>query len=147
MTPGACQVVEFTVIGKPEPQGSARAFYVKSLGRSVITSDNAKLKPWRQQVSGMAQAAMAGRLAKERKIPVRVQARFYFDRPQSAKKGAEKTTKPDLDKLLRALLDSMTGVVFSDDSQVTECTVSKAFGQPSRVEVAVTWADQDGGVR
>jgi Holliday junction resolvase RusA-like endonuclease len=52
-------------------------------------------------------------------------------------KVISKTTKPDVDKLLRALLDSMTGVVFVDDSQVTKCQVEKRFGSPERSVISV----------
>lgn len=135
-------MIRFTVIGKPEPQGSARAFYIKKLGRAVITSDNAKLKPWRQQVSGMAMEAMKGYQVQAAGTAIRVEARFYFDRPKSIKRTALKTTKPDADKLLRAILDALTGIVFNDDAQVTECFVTKSFGQPARVEIAVSLASE-----
>jgi len=127
----------FVVYGTPQPQGSARAFYVKKLGRAVITSDNARMKPWRQQITGTALASMNGQKKFTRDTPVRVDAVFYFERPKSARKRLGKTTKPDLDKLLRALLDSLTGVLFEDDSQVVQCNVSKEYHSPERVEVYV----------
>lgn len=128
----------FTVLGAPQPQGSARAFYVKSLGRSVITSANKNLKPWRQQVSGCAIEAMADKKKiVERPSAVKVHAHFFFDRPKSQKKALAKTTKPDADKLLRSIFDSLTGIVFEDDSQVVECAATKWYGSPARVEIIV----------
>lgn len=128
-------MISFTVIGTPQPQGSSRAFIPKGWKRPIITSANKNLKPWRQQVSGCATAAMEGLAIISRPESVGVEAHFFFDRPKSAKKDSQKTTKPDVDKLLRALLDSMTGIVFEDDSQVTLCTVRKSYGQPARLEV------------
>jgi Holliday junction resolvase RusA-like endonuclease len=75
---------------------------------------------------------------------LRVEAFFYFDRPKSKSKSLyHKTTKPDIDKLARSLMDGMTGVVFEDDSQVSQCWVSKFFGSPSRVEVRITTLEDE----
>lgn len=132
--------LSFTVYGIPQPQGSAKAFYVPKLKRAVITSDNAKLKPWRQEVTAAALAAMNsnGVALVESGRPVHIEARFIFQKPKSARKHAfEKTTKPDMDKLLRALFDALTGSVFDDDAQVTKSTIEKLYGMPSRAEITV----------
>lgn len=34
---------------------------------------------------------------------------------------------PDVDKLLRAMMDALTGIVWADDSQVCYCTVNKGY--------------------
>jgi Holliday junction resolvase RusA-like endonuclease len=50
------------------------------------------------------------------------------------------TGKPDADKLLRAIGDALTGVVWVDDSQVCDAYVSKQWddvGGGERVEVTV----------
>ena len=45
--------------------------------------------------------------------------------------------KPDIDKLLRALLDAMTGVVYVDDSQVACIWATKEYGQTAETVVSV----------
>jgi len=40
------------------------------------------------------------------------------------------TTKPDADKICRATLDSLTGIVFDDDSRIVELLVRKEYAQP-----------------
>ena len=47
------------------------------------------------------------------------------------------TTKPDIDKLVRAILDSLKGILINDDSQVTELQAYKSYGSPERVSVLV----------
>jgi Holliday junction resolvase RusA-like endonuclease len=134
----------FTVYGVPQPQGSARAYYVKKIKRAVITSDNEKLKPWRQEVALTAQAEMQKQKCRliDRKRAVRLEALFVFQKPESARKLAiYKTTKPDFDKLIRAICDGLTGSVFTDDAQVCQCSISKIFGQPSRAEIVVITLD------
>lgn len=138
----------FTVYGTPQPQGSSRAFFRPGMKRPVITSDNPKNKPWRQELSGTAQHEMGELALIERPHAVRVEAFFYFDKPKSTPRAVNhKTTKPDLDKLARSLLDGLTGIVFEDDSQVTQCWVSKFFGSPARAEIRVTSMEEACNVR
>ena len=123
----------FTVHGIAIPQGSTRAFIPKGWSRPVITAANVKTKPWRQEIAGCAIHAMSenGLTIIGRGQAVSVAAWFRFPRPKSvSKKILYKTTKPDLDKLARSLLDALTGIVFEDDSQVMEMHVSKHFGDP-----------------
>ena len=131
----------FTVYGTPIPQGSTRAFIPKGWSRPIITADNKKTKPWRQEISGTAHDTMAsmGESQILRESAVRVECHFYFAKPKSTKKSVtHKTTKPDIDKIARSLLDALTGVVFEDDSQVTQLWVSKFFDSRPRAEVRVT---------
>lgn len=131
--------MHFVVLGPPVPQGSMRAFMPKGWSRPIITSANAKLKPWRQAVSSVALEARKrfGWEILSRNQGVRVEADFFFQRPRSVKPGRAKTTKPDVDKLARGLMDGMTSIVFEDDSQVVECVLTKRFGTPERTEVRI----------
>jgi Holliday junction resolvase RusA-like endonuclease len=135
--PELAGTVQFTVYGKPVPQGSSRAFFVKKLGRAVITSANAKLKPWRQMLSDTAQSLGVPIIPKE--IPVAMSLDFYFEKPASApKKRIYPTVKPDTDKLIRSILDSLTGIVYVDDSQVVRFDhIEKHYGVPERCEISV----------
>src|SRR5678815_3649800 len=101
----------FTVFGTPAPQGSMKAFIPKGARFPVVTADNAKTKPWRQQVAGTALAEIARQgLEIKRDGPVFLQANFFFERPKSIGKFVTfKTTKPDVDKLVRSICDSLTG--------------------------------------
>ena len=81
--------------------------------------------------------AMQGALIIPRGVAVSVQCVFSFDKPKSAKKATTKTTKPDVDKLARSILDALTGICFEDDSQVISLLVQKAFGSPARAEITV----------
>lgn len=126
--------IQFTVLGIPQPQGSTRAFMRPGMKFPVVTSDNAKNKPWRQETASFALMAMTGE-PWEGAISLIVD--FYFDRPKSQKKALYKTTKPDVDKLARSIGDALTGIVFRDDSQVVQLTCRKAYGSPARAEIQV----------
>ena len=132
--------ITFTVYGTPIPQGSMKAFTPKGWNRPILTSDNKRTKPWRQEIAGTVREVM-DRLKLEyipKNAGVRVECCFYFLKPKSTKKSVtHKTTKPDIDKLGRAVLDSLTGIVFVDDSQVTQLGLMKDFGDRERVDIRI----------
>jgi Holliday junction resolvase RusA-like endonuclease len=126
--------VSFTVRGLPVPQGSSKAFVVA--GRARITSASKGLPAWRNAIATAAASAMG-----ERPVmtgPVSVEVCFYLPRPASApKRVLVPATRPDVDKLLRALLDGITGVVLKDDSLVVDVTALKRFGDVLGAKVEV----------
>lgn len=128
-------MIQFTVKGVPIPQGSMKAFMPKGARFPVVTSDNPKLKQWRNLVKSAAITAMGFSHPAEKRIAIRLTANFYLPQAKS-NKLYDAVIRPDLSKLLRAIEDSMTGVVYEDDSQIIEAHVTKAFGEP-RVEILV----------
>lgn len=130
----------FTAYGTPRPQGSAKAFVRGN--RAFITSDNAKLKPYRHTLTQAAlETASRGDLSVPlgvRGVPMEVSIVWTLAKPASKpKRVIHPTTKPDLDKLCRAVLDSLTGVAYEDDSQVIALSARKQYGMPERTEVMV----------
>lgn len=127
---------EFFIHGIPEQQGSTRAFVVK--GRAHITSTNKNLGSWRQLIRDVAQQ-YAGTLHTQ---AIRIEATFFMPKPKSAPKRVVTMTKrPDIDKLERALLDALTGIIYKDDSQVTEMHTLKVYAEstdPVGVQVRIT---------
>lgn len=129
-------VVEFTVYGKPEAQGSVKAFMPKGWTRPVLTSTNKNLKGWRHVVASEAQLHAGAPVPRGR--PVRLHVSFVLERPKSLpRKVQAHTKKPDLDKLVRAIKDALTGVLYADDSQVTVIEASKAYGAVPCVRIRV----------
>jgi crossover junction endodeoxyribonuclease RusA len=114
----------FQVFGDPVPQGSKRAFVVKN--RAVVVDDNkAPLKSWRSAVIDAARAELHGGAIDLG--PVRVTMMFFLRRPKRPKADVP-ITRPDVDKLARAVLDGMTDAgVIRDDSQVTTLTARKRY--------------------
>ncbi len=113
--------------------------YLGKSGKIGITSDNKKLKPWRQQISDTV-FVESGCLpySGDGLEPVSITVDFYFQRPKSApKKRIGMTVKPDCDKLTRAILDALTGIVYNDDSQVVSIVANKHYGVPERCEIEV----------
>jgi crossover junction endodeoxyribonuclease RusA len=129
--------VEFHVHGLPIAQGSKNQFGGES---------NAKaLRPWRNDISVAAFDQMSG--YPPWVGPVALRAVFVFPRPRShygsgrnagkVKDSAPgwKISAPDLDKLVRALGDALSGVVIRDDAQLVDISVTKIYGQNPGVTV------------
>lgn len=127
--------VSFEVFGVAQPKGNARGFVPQSWAtkaaaegkapRVVITLDNSKTKGWEQLVAEQAQTVAADGLFLG---PVVLTVTFRLPRPASlAKRYLHHTKKPDLDKLLRATNDALTGVLYTDDSQVVDLHARKTY--------------------
>lgn len=133
--------VTFRVPGPAAPQGSKRAFRTKG-GRIALVESSAKVKPYRA-VAALC-ATEAWRQPPTQGV-VALEVAFRFVRPKSHTKadgslraGAPLAPgKPDIDKLLRALLDAMTGVVYVDDSQVACIWATKEYGATAETVVSV----------
>jgi len=116
----------FQVFGDPVPQGSKRAVIHRSTGRAVVFDDNSGgLRSWRSQIVDAARAELNGEAPDLG--PVRVTLMFFLRQPKRPKASVP-ITKPDVDKLARAVLDGMTDAgVIRDDSQVTTLTARKRY--------------------
>lgn len=130
-------MIEITVLGLPATQGSktGRPFRRRdgSLGIAMTEGKSKeqieKLSTWRgmiamaasmqMQTSGGAQVILDG--------PVIVEARFYLPRPKSAAKKLFPDTRPDLDKLQRAVGDALKGIVYTEDSRIVDWDPKKRF--------------------
>lgn len=140
-------MISFTVHGIPVPQGSKRVVPTRA-GPRAIESNEKKIRPWRATLAGAAAEAMAGRELLSG--PVALKVEFVFPRPKGhfgtgrnadTLKASAPTyvqTKPDLDKLVRAIGDSLSGIVVRDDSQIVHVNVWKVYGQPARAEIEIT---------
>lgn len=78
--------------------------------------------------------------------PVSVSVRAVFPVPASWSKAKRdrafwKTSKPDLDNLIKLIKDSFNSIVWVDDAQVCEVRAQKVYGLPAGVTVWVSAAE------
>jgi|TARA_R110000868_G_scaffold74293_5_gene214773 crossover junction endodeoxyribonuclease RusA len=111
---------KFLVKGKPVPQGSMK--FIKP--GVMIHSRAADLALWRADIARNAE--LNG--YKPVSGAVKVEIDFLFIRPKSSKRVFPSVT-PDLDKLIRAVLDGLTGVAYEDDCQVILIQATKTYGR------------------
>lgn len=134
--------LDFYVAGSPVGQGS-----IARTPHGAKHSNERTLLPWRASVAGHAHDAMADEPPTP--APVVVELQFDLARPlghfgtgrnvgELRKSAPDVPTKnPDLDKLTRAVLDALTGIVYRDDAQVVELLASKRYGRSPGVRVFV----------
>lgn len=88
-------------------------------------------------MTGIVQAFMPRDLGDGYDDGVRVRLRFYHTRPASVKRK-HKITPGDLDKLTRAVLDSLTdSKIVTDDSRVVEIDCGKYYVSEEHPEEGV----------
>jgi Holliday junction resolvase RusA-like endonuclease len=128
--------------GQPRPQGSKKAF---ARGKSIVLVEaNKELPAWREHMTRMLQLKQL-----EEPQPfttaVNVALTFWLPRPKSVKRQYATGTY-DIDKLTRAVLDSITKAgVWRDDSDVVDLTVRKTYAdlhEPG-VLISITPFDND----
>ena len=118
----------FFVRGRPVPQGSMK--FVRP--GVMIHSRSQDLALWRADIARNAELFGFKPIASA----VKVELDFVMSRPKSSKR-AFPSVKPDLDKLIRAVLDGLTGVAFEDDSQVILIQSSKTYGEKQGVWIRI----------
>jgi crossover junction endodeoxyribonuclease RusA len=151
--------IEVFVPGQPVPQGSMKGFVrtgKAGVPVAALTHSNPLLNAWRMKVTGhMIDAIQRSPMIQHVPLTGAVGARITFrmPRPQyhygtgkndhllkpSAPKYPAKA--PDLDKMLRAILDALTDAqVWEDDGQVVNVSTMKLFADadhPAGVTIVV----------
>ena len=136
---GGERQVTFYVAGAPIPQGSVTAHAARRKDGShygvVHYAVGSKLHAWRREVSKGARAAWGDDMTYH---PVTLALVFYKARPLAHYQGLAFDVRPryaddvpdgapDLDKLVRAVMDALTEVVYFDDAQVVEIGATKRY--------------------
>lgn len=131
-------MIEFTVEGKPI--GKARARVTKS-GHSYTPKKTAN---WEAFAKLKAVDAMSGIDRTENPVKLVVSAFFTpskswpnWKKEQSKKGMIAHTAKPDLDNIIKAVKDSLNGIVWADDAQVVRIESTKSYSDDERVEISV----------
>ncbi len=136
--------VRFFVPGIAKGKGRARSRIAKmGDGRQFVTHYTPKdTANYESLVSLAASQAMAGRAPSE--LPVSLQMHISVEPPASwsLKKKARAlagdvmpTSKPDVDNVVKAVMDGCNKVVFRDDSVCCDLTVKKRYSETPGVEV------------
>lgn len=127
------------VPGVPTPQGSHRAFVVGGFAR--VTDDNPKTRPWRADVHAGVLAVTGSRIVYPTE-PVALHLLFVLPRRAAEPKRRldPHTRKPDIDKLARATLDALSGLIYTRDQQVTRLHAHKRTAAPGEIPGAhIEW--------
>ena len=137
--------IRIEVLGTPVPEGSTKAIPYKSKDGAtkvaIMHNKSSELMDWRYRIA-KEYRENGGTYTEQYGIDIHVE--FFFTRPKSVKaeKRPNMTVKPDVDKLLRAVMDALTGVAYKDDSQVVSVTAVKRYGKENDVDCACITVSQ-----
>jgi Holliday junction resolvase RusA-like endonuclease len=123
--------ISFTVPGPPVTQGSMRTYN----GRIV---QDKKVLAWRKHAKECMVLPMRGKALIDG--PVEVVADVRIKKPKRPR-CQYPDTKPDIDKIARAIGDALEGSVLVNDSRIVSLTILKRWAEDVtlvRVDVSVT---------
>lgn len=131
--------IAFTVPGEPVPQPRPRVSTRGGFARAYVPKTHA-VHAYREAIAAAARAAGAGVHGE----PVSVVIDLVWQRPNShlrksgVKPDAPALPRADVDNAAKAVLDSLNGIAWEDDSQVQRLVVEKSYGTEARTTVRIT---------
>ena len=120
--------------------------------RNKRAYEKANIKAYKQRVGYIARKEFKQPI--ERDTPLEINMKFYMPIPKylsNVKKNRltlEKevryvTKKPDLDNLLKAILDGLNGIAYFDDGQVVKLSVEKVYSFNPRTEIEILALEEE----
>jgi Holliday junction resolvase RusA-like endonuclease len=135
-------IQQFTFIGVPKAQGRPR---FARRGKFVTAYDPKDSAQYKNNVAAQIVAQKPVLIGQG--IAIKLTLGFILPRPQGhygAKgnvkekyKSMRHVKKPDSDNLVKAIKDSLTGIVWYDDSQIDYTIVQKSYGDEPKAFITV----------
>lgn len=135
----AGMAITFVIAGDPVPQPRPRVSTHGGFARAYVPATH-PVHAYRRAIATAAKAAGAG----VHGDPVNVVIDFVAKRPKShMRKSGVRPDAPalprfDIDNATKAVLDSLNGVAWEDDSQVQRLVVEKSYGTEARTTVRIS---------
>ena len=142
--------LSFTIKGEPHGKGRPRFFG----GHAVTPKDTRTYESLIRYESSHAVDHMVEQPDFTAPCSVRIMAYYSIPDSYSKKKRSIisergsmgiRPGKPDIDNIIKAVLDGMNGIVFRDDVQVVRITAEKLWCQGDdvpHVDVRVSWGEE-----
>lgn len=139
-------MIRFFVPGRVASAGSKTAFKGKN-GRVILAPASKFTKPWMDSVKWFAMKKVGPMCLLEG--PLILTITFFLSRPQNHYGTGRNAGKlklsappypmvtPDLTKLVRAVEDAITGIIWKDDKQVAEQHTRKRYADKPGAEILI----------
>lgn len=130
----------FTV---PQVSGKGRPRFARQ-GTFVKTYTDAKTLTYEKSIQTYAKKAMGstspliGPVAAYLHIGIPIPPSYSKTRQKACIEGLERPTKkPDIDNIVKAILDGMNGIVYLDDKQVVDLHLTKVYSSKEGIDIMV----------
>jgi Holliday junction resolvase RusA-like endonuclease len=133
-------IVTFTIDGDPVPKGRPR---FARRGQFVQTYTDAKTIDYETHVALKARQAIGasepfkGALTVFLYLRYAVPPSYSKKRKEACLRGVEYPKKIDIDNVYKSITDAMNGIVYVDDSQITEAHITKVYAEIAGANVMV----------
>lgn len=133
----------FTVVGAPIAQPRQRHSARVVNGRAIVRNYTPKSHPVTEYKQAIQLAAKSAGTLEVCQLPIEMRLSFVMPRPKAIQWKTKQmtrlahTSKPDLDNLIKSVLDALTGVLFRDDSQVAMLEATKTVAGDERPKTVI----------
>ena len=120
--------------------------------RNKRAYEKSNIKSYKQRIGYIARKEFKKPI--ERDTPLEINMKFYMPIPKYLSKVKKNrltlekevkhvTKKPDLDNLLKAVLDGLNGIAYFDDGQVVKLSVEKVYSFNPRMEIEILALEEE----
>lgn len=137
--------IAFTIPGVPRGKGRPKFARIGSGVRAYTPAETAAY----ENLVRMAFDVRAGYTPIPKDASVQLDVTAHFPVPKSRPKrfhaaaqleqSVPHVQKPDMDNIIKAVLDGLNGVAFRDDAQVQRISAAKWYSHAPRLEVSLTY--------
>lgn len=132
------KVIKFEILGTPIGKARPR------LGKHGNTYTPSKTSNYETMVKYIFRSKFPDHKLFLGKVEANITAIFEVPKSYSKKKTRELlngfnnyVNKPDLDNIAKIILDSLNGIAYKDDSQITVLHINKMYGEKAKVIVEI----------
>ena len=125
------------VSGKGRPRFARQGTFVKTYTDAKTLTYEKSIQTYAKQAMGST-SPLIGAVAAYLHIGVPIPPSYSKTRQKACINGLERPTKkPDIDNIVKAVLDGMNGIVYLDDKQVVDLHLTKVYSSKEGIDIMV----------
>ncbi|OPX04938.1 RusA family crossover junction endodeoxyribonuclease [Geobacillus sp. LEMMY01] len=137
-------MIKLIVYGEPVAQGRPRATTVNGRVRMYDPKKSRDFKHYLKLAASKhrPEQLIEGPISLEVKVYKPILKSFSKKKKAAAEAGQLRPiSKPDVSNYLKLIEDALTGVIWKDDSQIIDCSISKYYSETPRTEIQIKEMD------
>ncbi len=125
------------VSGKGRPRFARQGTFVKTYTDAKTLTYEKSIQTYAKQAMGST-SPLIGAVAAYLHIGIPIPPSYSKTRQKACIEGLERPTKkPDIDNIVKAVLDGMNGIVYLDDKQVVDLHLTKVYSETEGVDILI----------
>lgn len=125
------------VSGKGRPRFARQGTFVKTYTDAKTLTYEKSIQTYAKQAMGST-SPLTGAVAAYLHIGIPIPPSYSKTRQKACIEGLERPTKkPDIDNIVKAVLDGMNGIVYLDDKQVVDLHLTKVYSLSEGIDIMV----------